>query len=69
MYMVSVCILCATAVIAVASIIFAVTIAALTISHSVNYALSALRTLWSERILASRFEWRLLTGTAPRRAR
>ena len=69
MYMVMVCIVCATAVVAVASVIFVTAVAAVTISHGVKYACATLYTLWHDRILASVSQDRLLLGLAPRRVR
>lgn len=69
MYMVMVCIVCATAVVAVASIIFVTAVAAVTISHGVKYTWATLHTLWHDRILASLSQDRLLLGLAPRRVR
>lgn len=69
MYMVMVCIVCATAVVAVASVIFVMSVAAVTISHGAKYAWATLHTLWHDRILASVSQDRLLLGLAPRRVR
>lgn len=69
MYTVTVCILCATAVVAVASVVFAVAVITVTISHSVKCASSALRTAWRDRIPISLSGGRFLPGLAARRAR
>lgn len=69
MYMVTVCILCATAVVAVASVIFVFAVAVVTISHSVKYVSAGLRTVWHDRILTSLPDGRFLAGLAARRAR
>lgn len=69
MYTVTVCIVCATAVAAVASVVFAIAMAAVTISHSVKYASAALHSFSRDRTLASLSQARLLPGLAPRRVR
>lgn len=69
MYTVTVCIVCATAVVALASIIFAIAVAAVTVSHGVKCASLALQTAWRDRIIASLAGGKFLTGLAPRRAR
>lgn len=69
MYTVTVCILCAIAVVAVASVIFAIAVVTVTISHGVKCASLALRTAWHDRIPISLSGGRFLPGLAARRAR
>ncbi|GEM_PF-3332152 len=69
MYMVMVCIVCATAVVAVASAIFVIAVAAVTISHGAKYTSATLHTLWHDRVMPSLSQDRLLLGLAPRRVR
>ena len=69
MYMVMVCIACATAVLAMTSVIFVIAVAAVTVSYGAKYVLATLQTLWRDRILANLSQDRLLLGLAPRRVR
>jgi hypothetical protein len=69
MYTVTVCILCVTAVVAVASVIFALAVVTLMISHGVKYASSALRAVWRNQVSTSRLDGRFLPELSPRRAR
>lgn len=69
MYTVTICIVCAAIVVALAGIVFAAAVVVVTISHGVGYTSAALRSLWSARIPASLAQGRLSPGLAARRAR
>lgn len=69
MYTVTICIVCASIVVALAVIVFAAAVVVVTISHSAGYTAAALRSLWSGRIPASLAQGRLSPGLVPRRVR
>jgi len=69
MYTVTVCIVCATAVVALASGLFVLAVAAVTISHGVKYASPVLQTVCRDRIVAGLFSSKALPGLALRRVR
>lgn len=69
MYAVTVCIICAIAVVALAGVLFAIAVAAVTISDNVAQAYAALRAFWRDRIAASLFHVRLSPRLSPHRAR
>lgn len=69
MYTVTVCIVCATAVVGLASMAFLAAAAAVMISESLRYASVAIRSFWCDRILADPSHAKPLSGLALRRAR
>lgn len=69
MYTVIVCAVCAALILLAASIVFAATVAAMTVSYGVKRASSVLWSFCHGRTGATLFEARLLPRLAPRRAR